>query len=261
MIALGVLNRWGQETKEAAPLFGQEISEIKISETFGQGYEMLKKAEKGWMVDDAEGLRPADEETVNSLVGQLAEIKLDNLVAENKDNFKNLGIGISGSVMVEINGQILEIGNVTKMYDGSYVKPKNEEKVYKVNTAIYSGNLAKPEYWSKRFLVSLPVSQVKKFTIERYGKTETIEPGEGKWPNSDRISLAANLKAGKYLKDFKPSNADKMTISVETDKEKEKVIMGKEIFSGKTVWWVTREETYYYEIERKDFDLLTVGRI
>jgi hypothetical protein len=72
------------------------------------------------------------------------------------------------------------------------------------------------------------------------------------------VDKLAFLNSVKYLEGFKPEESNKVEIEVETDKEKSKLILGKnQIGRRNFIYWASNEGKYFFEIKKEDFDLLT----
>lgn len=185
---------------------------------------------------------PADDDLVLPYIEKLKSLQLRELVSQNKDKFADLGISDKDKVVLTVNGKGLQIGNFTTQYDGVYVKPANEDKVYRIEIVFDKSNLIQAKYWQKKLLINMPLLQITKVIINSADKQKEVVKDDG------IFAIAAHLGVGNYLGTQNPGGTE-TKISVYTGKESQTYFVGK--------YWATSDHKFYFEINKNDFERLT----
>ena len=257
LVALAGISLWMAWGKKIVKKSGGELFFGQF-ESFCVNQFCLNKEEGSWVVNDTKTKVPANSEAVEMMIGKLKEVKLQETVSQNSNKFGEMGIGRNNKVLVIAGNKKLELGNISSDYTGTYVRENEGSTVYKTETVLDKENMVTPDYWSKKTISNLPRFQIKKVTIKRDGKIKEVIPKEGRWKDEKWIDKVALLNSVKFLDGFKPDQSNKAEIEAETEKEKVKLILGKNKIDRKTdVYWVSNEGKYYFEIKKEDFDLLT----
>lgn len=92
----------------------------------------------------------ANTEVVEDYVKKMKEIALDEVVSNNKDNFKDFGFSSDQKTILDIDGKKLEIGNISADYGGTYVRKENGDEVYLIPTVYDKKTLELESYWKKK---------------------------------------------------------------------------------------------------------------
>lgn len=243
LMLVAVMIRWGgwRENKKPEKLFRDQITEFRINDL------SLTKNEDGWWVSWGTMKVPADKEIVENLVKRFEEIELGQTVSENRDRWGELGIGESQTVILEIGGKKLEIGKIAADYQGTFVRDDEGRWVYKTAVVLDKTNLTSFDYWRQKMVTNLPRFQIKRVTVNsREIKSQKI------------IDKACSLAAEKYLAGFSRGKSVTYQITIETENDKQNLIVGKEK-AKRPIYWATTDEKKYFEIKKGDFDLLTVN--
>jgi len=215
----------------------------------------LDKENDQWMANNGETKGPADSETIDNYVKRFKKIELSEVASVNTNKFYDLGIG-GTEVILKIKGKELEIGNISGGYDGTYVREKDGDTVYKINEVLPFKNLVNIEDWISKTVTNFPRLQIQKITVSEADKVTEITAKEEKWPNPDWVEKAAGLRAFSYWGEEKNLSAVR-TITLETEGEKIELNLGKYMDNDKVIYWVSRGNKYYFEIGAADYNLLT----
>jgi len=210
----------------------------------------VEKVADEWLVMEARVKIPAESEVVEATVLRLKDIILDEMASENEERFDDLGIGQEEAVFLQINEQKLELGSISRKYDGTYVRPEGLEVVYKIKAILDKSSWSKTEYWRKKILTNLPKLQIKKIIIERGEKRQEISEDE------ELITAVSYIELGQYLANFEPGE-EKYYFRVETEGDSKEFLLGMERKDGEDVYWASENGKYFFEIDQKLFDLLT----
>ena len=143
-----ILTKYSGVTKN---FFVNEIKGFCINEI------CLSKDNEKFLVESKGVKVPADNEKVINLIKSLAKIKLDELVSDNPERFKELGFD-DQKVVLKVDNQELEIGGLNPSYDGTLIKDK--EKVYSIPFILNKVNLTNFEYWQIKQLTNLPKLEI-----------------------------------------------------------------------------------------------------
>lgn len=245
---------WGKKIvkKSGSDLFFDQFESFCINQF------CLNKEEGSWIVNDTKIKVPANSEAIEMTIGKLKEVKLKEIASQNSKKFGEMGIGGNNKVLVIAGNKKLELGNISSDYTGTYVRENEGGTVYKTETVLDKENMVTLDYWSKKTISNLPKFQINKVTIRKDGKIKELTPKEGKWEDDKWIDKVAFLNSVRYLEGLKPDESNKVEIEAETEKEKVKLILGKNKIDSRTdVYWVSNEGKFYFEIKKEDFDLLT----
>jgi len=126
-----VLDKFNIFHRSAEPYFGRNIDQFCLND-------------RCYQVNDPN----LNQEIISPTIEKWKTIKLIDIISENKDKFKDLGFDPQKKVVLKINNQSLEIGQITSDYTGTLVKKENEDKIYKINVVINKDNINDPNYWA-----------------------------------------------------------------------------------------------------------------
>jgi len=111
---------------------------VEISMENKDGKFVFQKSEEQWKAVEPVNFK-FDTMRIDGILYTLVNLQISNVVDENPKDIEQYGLIKPSSVTIKLqNGKLntLEIGNVTALRDGYYVKVKNESTVYKVNTGV-----------------------------------------------------------------------------------------------------------------------------
>jgi hypothetical protein len=237
--------------KKTDTYFGEGISGFCINEI------CIQKDNEIWMISDGKIYAPANKETIENYISKFKSLKLEAITSINKDKFGDLSIGIE-PVILKINNKQLEIGGVNSNYDGTYVKPENDDKVYDLPEVFIKNNLVDTNLWLNKSITNLPVLQIKKVSVMYKNKIREVLPNNGQWGNIKWIEKVANLVAVKFLQSSGQKYEVIYDFALETDTGITHFKLGQySPDKNNTVYWATNSEKFYYEISKDDFTLLT----
>ncbi|HEX8931864.1 MAG TPA: DUF4340 domain-containing protein [Patescibacteria group bacterium] len=247
---IGFKTKRSGATVSPTSYFANNISKFCIN-----NFCLVKEAD-GWSKQIYSEKQPADNELAESYAKKFAGIRLAQLISENKDKFKELGFEGS-QVILKVGSKELEIGNIDKQYDGTYVKPRDENKVYLISSIFDKVNLDNPKIWDVKFLTNLPLYQISKITVSHNKQSREFLPKDNKWDNQKFIDKIVQLPVGGFLRNVSPDE-NIYEYTVESQGEKTEFKIGKSIKDGqKYTYWASRDRKNYFEINKDDFDLLT----
>jgi hypothetical protein len=245
LLAIVLIKSADLKNKETSFLFTKNIDSFCLNKI------CLEKKNNLWMVNADSKIIPANDYLVNTYIEKFKQIKLNDLISENKDKFKDFGIDADNKLVLKIDDKKLEIGSVSNSRDETYVKEEDKNSVYKIPFVLDKNNLSQVSDWEKKDLTNLPQFQITKVTAKWGNKNKEFVPKDNNWGNPKQIDKIAHLEIGKYLEDFKPDNLQKYEFEIETENGKTKLVVGK--------YFATLDEKYYFEISQENFNLLTGG--
>lgn len=245
LLTIVLIKSAGLKNKETSFFFPKDIGGFCLDKI------CLEKKDNLWIVKADNKLIPANDDLVNTYIEKFKQIKLNDLISENKDKFKDFGIGADNKLILKINDKNLEIGNVSINTNETYVKENNKNSIYKIPFVLNRDDLTQVSNWEKKELTNLPQFQIKKITAKWRNKNKEFVPKDNNWENSKQIDKIAHLEIAKYLENFKLDNLQKYEFEIETENGKTKLVIGK--------YFATLDEKYYFEISKENFNLLTAG--
>lgn len=171
-----------QEAKEqtAAVLFPtldpDKVNRIEITQG-DTAIFVVRGGDTAWKVETAGGY-PADQDAVKNLLSTLKELKEGVLSAQNKDNFKKLGVDDKGlRVKVKQDQDPLAdlfVGIAGKGYGTTFVRKPDSDKVFMVADDI---NVPKSSAaWRDKMIFSIPAENLEEITLTTYGQTAEVPP-------------------------------------------------------------------------------------
>lgn len=216
---------------------------------------LIKTGEK-WMIKTKDKQIPADSEIVENFIKQLTKMELGQVISSNSDKYANLGFG-GTSVELSYAGVKLEVGKINSSYDGTYVRVNSQGPVHNSNVIIEKDGLSKTSYWESKKITNIPKQDIVNILMNNNKKTLEITPKDGAWPNEKLIERLTYLD-GKYTTEISPTweKAQRATINLRTNSVE--LWWGKETDNNRKVkFWASSDKSNIYEIDAKDFELLT----
>ncbi|MFA6518867.1 MAG: DUF4340 domain-containing protein [Candidatus Shapirobacteria bacterium] len=224
-VFLGLKYQEQQKTIEnSAPYFGEKIENFCFNDLCLMKNELV------------------DNELVENMLKKIRELEIGEMVAENSQNFKKLGFEEDNRVWLKIGDEKIELGRINDNYSGTYVRINEDGPVYLTDIVIDKSEVAKEEYWRKKWLTNLSIYQITEVKIKRQGRERVLTVKEGKWPEERLINAVAYLKTTKYLGDKQPSKT-LAEIKLTTEKESINLTIGAN--------WGTIDGKNYFEIDSK----------
>ncbi len=246
------------KTNKSADYFNGEINQIKIGFPKQAKENIIAKEGNGWVVKEADGEVPADAEMVERAVEELKEIRLEDPVSVNKEKFGNFGLSDDEKVVIETGGKRLEVGKMTEMMDGTYVKG-DEDKVYKIDGILEFARVSDQSYWYQKKIKTVEPEKIKAIVVGGFGKSKEFRKKEdGGWENQGLADKVTNLPVDRLLKNFSPSKNSKIyKLEILTEEKKYVLELGRETKGKETTDWIKDEKGKYWQINGEDFNLLT----
>lgn len=239
LMIVGQKMGWWSKKDDGKSFFGDKIESFCIDDC------CLKRDSDRWWVTETDEREPADEEIVKNYLNRLLEIKLEMVASDNQKRFGDLGIGEEEKVVLKIEDQELELGNVAGDGSGTYVREKNGEKVYKLEVVLDGSRLKSRDFWQVKYLTNLPRMQVEK-----------VETEDGEISDDKIINLICSLPVEKFLSEQVDDEGKRMVIKIKTEGEEKELKLG--MVGGKSIYyWASVDEGVYYQISRDNFYLLT----
>ena len=244
-------NRYHSNKPEKVEAYFGDISSFCIKAV------CLEQKDNQWLVVDNGKAQRADKELAEVYLKNIKELKTGELISENKDRFRELGVDIENPIILSAGGKKLILGNVSSDYSGTYVMKDGEEKVYKTAAVLESDNLEKSDYWRLKQLTNTPVNRISKLIIKQGEKSREIVAKDGNWPNQKQIEAAAALKVTRML-EVDPQKVQLIEIRIESDDE-EQIIWAGRVEVGRNKWQyvATDDNKWFHEIKQGDYALLT----
>lgn len=111
---------------------------VEISMENNDGKFVFQKSEEQWKAIEPADLK-FDKMRIDGILYTLANLGIMDVIDSNPKDIEQYGLAKPSSITIKLqDGKLntLEIGNVTALKNGYYVKVKNEPIVYKVNTGV-----------------------------------------------------------------------------------------------------------------------------
>lgn len=256
IVSVLVLFKSGKLEKQAetAAYFSSEINNFCIDDL------CLNKRESGWFMDYGTLSLPAESENIEATVKRLNDIKLVEIVSQNREKFASMGIkeGEEATILKTQN-KSLEIGNVNQSYSGTFVREENGDKVYVIGMVLDKTNLKSPEYWQLKNITNLPLYQIKKITVKSDDaiSREILPDDDGKWKDEKAVEKVAHLQAINFHEVIKDAAVDYEFI-VDTEDGSHNFYLKRQD-NGRRVYKYlsSKDKEYFFEISKEDFDSLT----
>ncbi len=235
-----------------------KINSIEFNNESGN-FKLVKKDTDNWAIEPAMEF-PLNNNTVEAAALDFSAVVANKIIEEKAADLSKYGldkpksslkVGLSDGTFKEI-----EVGAVTPTSDGIYVKNKGEDKVYVVGMYYQSKFDYSRGYFAVKDILPVEAATIKKVSYEKNGemqfaldiKSETdvdiTEPIKEKAETSEVAKITATVVqlAVKDIIDENPDLAkyglDKPAFAIEyaDDKTSKKVLFGKELEKGKTVY-------------------------
>lgn len=147
---------------------------------------------------DAEML--AIQTKAQELIDGGSKIQYDTIVSQNEKNFEQFGLSSPKTVKVNLKdgtNRIFEIGNMTPLNDGYYLKEKDKSIIYKSST-LDNINKEINDIVDKKILSNIDITNVDKLIVSFKNQTSTFENKNGQWTfdgiilKQDKINAMSN---------------------------------------------------------------------
>ncbi len=208
--------------------------------SFGNIKLMIK--DDAWYLEKDGISEPADNQNVDNFIAKSRDLVLDKPLSNNRDNFEKYGIDEKAPVL-SLGGKSFIIGYLGENLETTFIKPTHENYVYEIKSIWGNREPSEIKYWYKRVITNFPLYQISKIDI---GTTVVNTSGEA-WYNEPWVRKVAFLVADKYIGKEQPEG-EVYRYEVYYGKEKNELVFSKK--------WV-KNGIYYYELDPKDFELLT----
>jgi hypothetical protein len=219
----------------------------------------LSKENEKWIVDYDNQKIPAEQEMVQIYIDRLKQLQLKDLISQNPDKFKELGIGDVNKTILDVNGKKLEIGNITADSNGTFVRIDDKNEVVQTDIIFEKNNLANPDYWYLKNILELPKLQIRKITVTWSNNKKEFVSKNGGWENEDMVNILSHLNKKSYLPKFTADLNQSYQYEIEVENKSNLSVW---IGSNKTdrtnsIYWATLDKVNYFEIDKNDFNSLT----
>lgn len=155
------------------------ISKLSIKKA---GEEViLEKSGIDWKIKDF----LADKDKISVLVKSLAELKINSLASQNKENYADYEIteelGYLLTIIKDGREDVLVIGKMTPAYDGFYIRKKDADKVYSADSNLREQLTLSPDSWRDKKIVNITKDNLQKIEVSVEKKFFLEKNKEGKW--------------------------------------------------------------------------------
>lgn len=174
-----------------------EINALKVNNAQG-GFELAKQ-ENNWMLKSPVA-EPADEASVNTLLGDISSAKSEEIVSETADALAKYGLdkpAITLTAQLNTGGE--RVISAAKQGDNYYAKASDRAQIYKIDAAFYDKLNAKLSTLRSKEIVKLDRDNLARVQIKNPNTTITAENKDGKWiviepvAQKDKEALTAKL--------------------------------------------------------------------
>lgn len=216
----------------------------------------LIKSGDNWLINTGGNQIPADGEIVDNFIKQLTKLELGQIVSSNSEKFANLGFG-NTKVELSYAGVKLEIGKINSSYDGTYIRVNSQGPVFNSNVIIEKDSLSKTNYWESKKITNIPKQDIVSILANSGKRSLEITPKDTVWPNEKFVDRLIYLD-GKFSTEVVPTWEKAQKISINLKTSTVELWFGKETDSKRKVkFWASSDKKNIYEIDSKDFELLT----
>lgn len=222
---------------------------------FCVGEICLEKKNGRWWWNEKNIQEPAEENIVNKFVKDLSELTLVDIVSNSPSRFEEFGIA-TDSAKIIVNGQTLVLGNLGEDLETTYVKPKEENKVYLIKSVSGTKDSTKAEYWKIRLINNVSVFQIKEINLKYGEKVVTLSSENGVWKDNDLVNKLAYLETIGYLGSTLENWQNRVSVEINSENE----LSGYEIGianKNNQIIYVAKVKGEYWGLEKSLFDLLT----
>ncbi|RLC34955.1 hypothetical protein DRH14_01905 [Candidatus Shapirobacteria bacterium] len=214
----------------------------------------LSNKDNQWFIDDDH--IPVDAEKIDHFLKQIQQVKLDNLISSNPQKQKQYFS--TSSNFIKIGDKQLQIGNLSSDYVSTFVKQKDEDKIFKIPFVWNFESFQTNDYWQLSFITNLPIYQIKEIITKREDKQQKIQPKDGQWLDQSFVDTLSHLKVVKYIGNQTPSSvSSSFEITVDKDQKYLVEIGVKQKKGQDKLFWATSNHSFYYQISSTDFKRLT----
>jgi hypothetical protein len=242
------------------------------------GKFMFQKSNNQWEVISPLNLK-FDKMRIDGILYTMSNLNIERIVEENASDLEQYGLINPSLVTIKLidgKSNTLEIGNVTPLKDGYYVKVKNEPTIYKVNTGVGQELLQGRKDFRDRRLFGMEEQEFMAFQMKKENEIifdvkkeqdiwKVISPIEGN-TNFKGIEPIFNtfsyLCVDKYVEDdsryLDKYGLDKPTriISIISTKFNKKLYLGKEIEEDQSVYAKIDGNNDIFTLKLKDISVL-----
>lgn len=174
------------ESSDSIKIIDLDLSKIKeITAETPEGVFKFVKKDDEWTIESPAGLK-VDKSEVKSIANNLYSLSSDKLVEENPADLSVYGLDKPVVLTVKTEDgvtEVVEIGNETPTQSGFYVKKKNDNKVYVIDS--YTGKKLKVTKNNIRDKKLFEVEQddITELAMERNGEKifSARKSGDNKW--------------------------------------------------------------------------------
>lgn len=254
IVLLGAFVVW-QSQKSSRSVVAKNFFDSGINQ-FCLDSVCVRSKDNNWLVEADGKTYLADKDLAENYARKIGEVQLTMPVSENMEKFKEFGFGGS-EVKLSAGEKELLLGRISDNFDGVYVMEEGGDKVYLSKITLNGSSMKEADYWKRKYVTNLPLYQIKKVVVKKGQKSKEMVKKDEKWENEALVEKAAHLQSVKQLEDFEANTADTV-MEIETEQEKVLLMTGKKQGERRSfTYWATTDNKYYFEINKKDYDLLT----